>query len=179
MKIIILGQPRSGKSTLANILNNELDIPILCTDKYRQEWGYHEPWKGYDTEIAPQRQQEFYDKLNKLYNSYENVILEGSAINPKDRGLFVYDAIVLLGKNISAEEMLENTRKYDQDCWTTKRDDEYLLKLFADYLHYSKIWQKQNKEIYIDTTDFHVGIKNAKKSIFQQLEDINEKDSPK
>jgi broad-specificity NMP kinase len=158
MKIIILGQPRSGKSTLANILNNELDIPILCTDKYRQEWGYHEPWKGYDTEIAPQRQQEFYDKLNKLYNSYENVILEGSAINPKDRGLFVYDAIVLLGKNISAEEMLENTRKYD---------------------HYSKIWQKQNKEIYIDTTDFHVGIKNAKKSIFQQLEDINEKDSPK
>jgi adenylate kinase family enzyme len=168
MKIIILGQPRSGKSTLANILSKELNLPIICTDKYRREWNYHEPWKNFDTEINPKKQQEFYKQLNELYNSYEDVILEGSSINPIDRKLFTYDAIVLLGRNISAEDMLKYTRRYDHD-WTTKRNDEYLLELFKNYLHYSKLWVDKNKEIYVDTTNFDAGIEKAKKSILEQL----------
>lgn len=174
MRIIILGQPRSGKSTLATILSKELNISIICTDKYRREWNYHEPWKGYDTEINPEKQQNFYKQLNELYNSYEDVILEGSSINPKDRNLFNYDAIVLLGRNITAEDMLKNSRIYDQD-WTTRRNDEYLLELFNNYLSYSKVWVSKNKEIYIDTTNFEVGIENAKKYILEQLKDVNYK----
>ena len=98
MKLIILGQPRSGKSTLARIISKELNIPIICTDKYRREWGFHEPWKGYETEIAPEKQKDFYKKLLELYNSYKDVILEGSAINPKDLKLFEYDNAVLLAR---------------------------------------------------------------------------------
>ena len=58
MKFIILGQPRTGKSTLARIISNKLNIPIICTDKYRREWGYHEPFKWLDTEISPHKQHE-------------------------------------------------------------------------------------------------------------------------
>lgn len=76
MKILILGQPRSGKSTLAKILSKKLNIPVICTDKYRREWGFHKPHKGYDTEINITRQKEFYNKLLKLYNEFDSVILE-------------------------------------------------------------------------------------------------------
>jgi adenylate kinase family enzyme len=64
MKLIILGQPRSGKSTLAN-----------------------------------------------------NLSLAKIKISPKD--------------------MLKLARIYDTD-WTTKRDDDYLLKLFYYYHKYAK-----------------------------------------
>lgn len=144
MKYIILGQPRSGKSTLARIISKEKNIPILCTDKLRREWGFHEPWKGYDTEIAPQRQMEFYKKLINVYNSYNDVILEGSAINPRDINLFEYDAVVLLAKfDITSEEMFNLSRKYDND-WTIHREDEYLFELFKNYCQYSNKWIQEN-----------------------------------
>ena len=106
MKYLILGQPRSGKSTLAKILSVNLGIPIICTDKYRREWGYHEPWKGYSTEISIKNQKEFYIKLLYLYNSYDSVILEGSSINPGDIQLFKNDGVVLLYRNLTSKEML-------------------------------------------------------------------------
>lgn len=164
MKYIILGQPRSGKSTLAKIISEELDIPIICTDKYRREWGFHEPWKGYDTEISPDNQMIFYKRLLALYNSYDNVILEGSAINPKDINLFNYDKVVLLYRNLSNNEMLKFSRKYDLD-WTSRREDDYLLHLFEKYIEYSKKWVKANEDIAIDTTDFENGIELAKRRL--------------
>lgn len=167
MKFIILGQPRSGKSTLANILSKELNIPIICTDKYRREWGFHDPWKGYDTEISPDRQMDFYKKLLELYNSYDNVILEGSAINPNDIKLFCCDKVVLLYRNLSNIEMLNMSRKYDSD-WTLKREDDYLLNLFATYIEYSRNWVSNNKDIAVDTTDFKNGIELAKKILLNE-----------
>ncbi len=62
--------------------------------------------------------------------------------------MFQYDGVVLLYKNIDENEMLKLTRKYDND-WTTKRNDKYLFKLFKEYFKYSKIWVKQNEEIWI------------------------------
>ncbi len=166
MKYIILGQPRSGKSTLAKMISEENNIPIICTDKYRREWGFHEPWKGYDTEINPQRQKEFYDKLLELYNQYEDVILEGSSINPKDINIFDYDSVVLLYKrNISPNEMLSLSRKYDND-WTTKREDKYLLELFKNYIDYSNKWVLENPKIAIDTSNFEEGLHIAKEKLY-------------
>lgn len=167
MKILILGQPRSGKSTLAKILSEELNIPIICTDKYRREWGFHEPHKGYDTEINITRQKEFYDKLLKLYNECDSVILEGSSINPKDRDLFEYDRCILLSRNITVKEMFESSRKYDKD-WTLRRDDKYLKKLFKEYLNYSKKWAKENPDILIDTTNYLEGLEIAKNKILKK-----------
>ncbi len=166
MKYIILGQPRNGKSTLAKMISEEKHIPVICTDDYRRDWGFHEPWKGYDTEINPLRQKEFYDKLLELYNQYDNVILEGSSINPKDINIFDYDSVVLLYKrDISPNEMLSLSRKYDND-WTTKREDGYLLDLFKNYLDYSKKWVQENPDIAIDTSNYKEGLEIAKKKLY-------------
>ena len=164
MRYIILGQPRTGKSTLAKILSVNLGIPIICTDKYRREWGYHEPWKGYSTEISIKNQKEFYIKLLHLYNSYDSVILEGSSINPDDIQLFKNDGVVLLYRNLTNKEMLQLSRKFDTD-WTSKRADDYLLKLFNEYIKFSKDWVKKHKDIAIDTTDFNAGLKLAIKKL--------------
>lgn len=171
MKLIILGQPRSGKSTLANMISRELNIPVICTDKYRREWGFHEPWKGYETEIAPEKQKDFYNKILELYNSYSDIILEGSAINPKDLKFFKYDSAVLLSRTkIIPEEMLKLSRKYDKD-WTVKRNDKYLLKLFSNYYEYSKKWVAENPSIVVDTSDYFNGIKKARKILIDTIKE--------
>lgn len=154
MIILIMGQPRSGKSTIAQALSEQYSFPIMCTDKYRREWGFHEPWKGFSTEINKNKQNEFYCKLKEFSDSFENVIIEGSAINPKDRNVFNANINILVGrKNLSAAEQLSLTRKYDTG-WTTNRSDEYLLKLFSHYIKYNNEWMNENKEIYSDTSDF-------------------------
>ena len=165
IKYVILGQPRSGKSTLAKELSKEFNIPVICTDKYRREWGFHEPWKGYDTEISPDKQSSFYDKLLELYNSYEDVILEGSAINPKDINLFKNDGVVLLYRNLSNIEMLNQSRE-----WTSRREDDYLLELFQNYINYAKKWVSENNDIAIDTTDFENGINKAKEILLNKFQ---------
>lgn len=170
MKFIILGQPRSGKSSLAAMLSEELNIPVICTDKYRREWGYHEPWKGYSTEISPNKQSDFYNELLDLYRGYENVILEGSAINPSDIDLFECDGVVLLYRNLNNIEMLKESRKYDSD-WTSRRDDDYLLELFNNYIEYSKQWLKENNKIdTVDTTDYFEGLQKAKDILLKKRE---------
>ena len=168
MKILILGQPRSGKSTVAKKLNDKLNIPIICTDKYRREWGFHEPWKGYETEINPIRQFEFYEKLKNEINNYKDIIVEGSAINPKDRDYFNFDVCILLGrKYLSVTDEFILSRKYDND-WTSKRNDDYLIKLFKEYKNFSNIWRMENINIYYDTSNYN-NIENIVNEILQNI----------
>src|SRR5574344_1015969 len=178
MKFVIMGQPRSGKSSLALKLNKCFNIPIICTDKYRREWGYHEPWKNYEAEISPLKEVEFYNRLLELYDSLDDVILEGSAINPKYINMFKCDNYVLLvRKNLSPEEMLLLSRKYDND-WTTKRDDKYLLELFTNYSNYSKKWSENYKDFVIDTSNYEIGLEKAFEKLIHtnnKLENIKER----
>jgi len=170
MKIIILGQPRSGKSTLAGLLSRELDIPAICTDKYRYDWGFHEPWKGYETEIAPEKQDLFYEKIAALCADYPHFILEGNAINPRDIERFAPDAAVLLARiDITPMECLRLCRQFDKDDWTCRRDDDYLLKLFADYTRFARKWAAENPELLIDTSDYNAGIETAHAVILEKL----------
>lgn len=167
LKLIILGQPRTGKSTLARILSEELGFPIVCTDKYRREWGFHEPWKGHDTEISFHNRKKFYQKLLELYESYDNLILEGSAIHPDDLSLFSNDGAVLLYRRLSAREMLKFCRKYDSD-WTIRRDDAYLLNLFEEYIKFSNQWVKEHQENSVDTTNYLDGLNKAKAKLLEK-----------
>jgi len=172
MKILILGQPRSGKSTLTRILSEQLNFPTISTDSYRRKWGFHKPHNGYDTEIEPSKQLNFYNRLKEICEKYDNLILEGSAINPKDSYLFDPDIVILLSrKNITVEKMLEDSRRYDDD-WTKLRDDKYLYNLFQNYKSYSQKWEKANKDILVDTTNYLEGIENAKNIIIDKIEGI-------
>ena len=174
MKIIILGQPRSGKSTLARLLSRELSIPSICTDQYRYDWGFHEPWKGYETEIAPEKQDLFYEKIAALCADYPHFILEGNAINPRDIDRFTPDAAVLLARlNITPDECLRLCRRYDKNDWTCRRDDDYLLKLFTVYAQFARKWAVENPELLVDTSDYDAGIKAARAMILKKLNVIS------
>lgn len=52
----------------------------------------------------------------------------------------------MIYKTLNNKEMLKLCRKYDKDM-TSKRDDEYLLRLFEDYIRVLN-----NKNISIDTS---------------------------
>ena len=51
--IVIMGQPRSGKTTVARRLSEKLDLPIIHTDRLRADMRLHCPWCGFDNEIEP------------------------------------------------------------------------------------------------------------------------------
>ena len=178
MRILILGQPRTGKTILSTRLKEHYGIPVMHTDRYRREWGYHCPWKGYSTEIPFEKQNAFYQQLQGLYMSYEDIILEGSAIYPDDRDLFPHDSAVLLFRDVSSDQMLKDVRKYDdKDSWTSKRDDSYLLTPFSDYLRYSEEWVRKCKtshpELCINTTDFQNGIDTAFQKICDDIDNAD------
>lgn len=173
--ILILGQPRSGKSILAAKLAEIKNYDILCTDSYRYNLGYHESHKGYCTEINPERTLEFYNKLLNLIPDIDcirkNLIIEGSAINPKDISIFNPEAVVILGRTkIDSQQMLKDCRERDYCSWTRFRNDKYLLKLFNSYLQYSREYETSHKDLFIDTSNFSNGIEQAKQFILNQLE---------
>ena len=54
MKILIIGTPGSGKTTLANMIRKDLDNSItISLGSIRSLLGFHEPHKGYETEVNP------------------------------------------------------------------------------------------------------------------------------
>lgn len=167
MRILIMGQPRSGKSTLAKRMAGLTGFTVINTDRYRREWGYHEPWKGYPTEISPQNQPIFYQRLTDLCGS-SDVIIEGSAIAPEDSALLCPSASVLLGRpGLSPEGMFVASRRYDTD-WTSRREDDYLLKLFSDYHNYTVKWFRDNGAIAVDTTDYEKGLADAEARLMDE-----------
>ena len=80
MRYIILGQPRTGKTTLAKMISEKTGYPIFHTDEHRRKLGYHYPHHGFPTEIDIDYQYEFYKALDTITSIHEDYIIEGSAI---------------------------------------------------------------------------------------------------
>lgn len=136
--ILILGEPRSGKTTLSIMLSNELkNYHIISLDCVRDTFNEIFP----QLEIKPGSKNNFtklpkfvskmiyYNKMNLKENF--NYIIEGAQIMPDiAKELFDDSIIIFLGHgNLQPQEILNNIRKYDTpDQYSYERDDEAMLR---------------------------------------------------
>ena len=143
MKILIIGQPRLGKTTLALRIGEKYKIPVYHTDVLRKDLGYGSVSTNkhiYATGIDIQEQKKFYDKIAKILP--DNYVIEGSAIYPCDVLYFNPDVVVMLSAvERTLEQMFLDSRKYDAtDSYTRRRTDFELLELFSIYKEFEENW---------------------------------------
>lgn len=84
-KIVIIGSPGAGKSTLAQELGRILDIEVIHLDRYFWQPG----WKEYS-------RQERITIEQKIINTRDQWIIEGSYLGSSDNRLRAADTIIFL-----------------------------------------------------------------------------------
>jgi len=84
MKIIIIGSPGAGKSTLTRRLNNFLKYPVMHLDKV-----YHTTGKQHIT------RDELVDKVNAFTSSNEKWIIDGNYISTVEMRINLADIIIV------------------------------------------------------------------------------------
>lgn len=174
MKILILGQPRVGKTTLAEKIGKKYKLPVYHTDVLRKDLGYGSVSTNkhiFTTGIEIQYQKNFYDEIiSKLPNDY---VLEGSAIYPCDVLYFNPDAVVMLSAvDRSLEQMFQDSRKYDaRDSYTGRRTDFELLDLFSIYKEFEENWYSKYHDIVptINNMDYALRLSEAEAVIDVQI----------
>lgn len=171
MLLLLMGIAKVGKTQLANELGSRYDAVVASTDQLRREWGFHEPHRGYDTEIAPDNRPRFYHQLIDFIKSlnYPRVIIEGNALHPDDVYYFDHSIPLILGNNLSVEEKLNRAQHFaDEDNWINNRKDDYLVHLFQFYKSVEDRWRTNYPECFIDLTDFDAG----RQAIIQRLDPV-------
>lgn len=164
--IIIIGSPRSGKSSLANLLADLYGYQIIRIDTLRRTFKDVFPDMNITSATAINHKlfkkfvQHYFDmNLNYHRNKY-SYILEGYEITIKDyQEMFQNENTLLcvLGlSDLTPNELLANIRKYDTNKdWSTKYDNEYMLNHCKEYISYSKenkmLCQKNNL-LYFETS---------------------------
>lgn len=147
--IIIIGPPRAGKSSLANLLSDKYNYQILRVDTLRKAFDNvfpelnissktainHEPFKKFIQDF-------FKNSINYSRNKYP-FIIESCDITIEDYQKYFQNEntlLYILGlSDINAKELLKNIRFYDSNTdWSAKYSDEYMLELCERYIEYSK-----------------------------------------
>ena len=70
---------------------------------------------GYPTEISPKDTEMFLNEVKIECSRHENVIIEGSSIEPKDAHIFSPDAFFYLYKNVEPLKRLHLCREFDKE----------------------------------------------------------------
>lgn len=143
--ILILGQPRSGKSTLANMIAQKFNYQIIHIDNLRDALNSTfpelniNPFNAIESSKFQSFLKSFYDEnCNNERNIY-NYVLEGCDVSVYDcnRLYNTGENIIyfLAPVNISYEDFFNNIRKYDEKKdWTYSLSDEELLKYVKEII---------------------------------------------
>ncbi|MEG2310785.1 MAG: hypothetical protein RSB76_02225 [Clostridia bacterium] len=183
--ILIFGVARAGKTTLARMINKEFAMyQIESTDSYITV--FRDNFKDMDINYIYDKADEkgnlalFTSKLlhEKTINRKQgNYILEGDSITPDmcakyfntDENIIYY----ILHNKLTAQEILNNCRKYDIDDkdWSVKVSDEDLLKHCIFNLKLGKEYEKQciNYKFRVIDTSF-----NRNQKLEETLSEISE-----
>lgn len=170
--ILIMGQPRSGKTTVAKRMSELLGFPIVHTDRLLCEIMAKTPY--YSNYTSSDMMPVIVSHLRKLKSNYDNVIIEGMSITPMVAHILSPDAMVFMTVNTTPKELLQRCRKYDAPTnWTCNQPDNSLLQLFTMYQEFSSNWETVARDRCIDiidtAKDYEKGINEAIKSLMRQL----------
>ena len=168
--ILIVGPPRSGKTSLAKKLVKELGYSIICIDNIISGFeAFPELKIGHDGDaddtterLAPflvnyfkelSEGSVFYDDIKYVIEGthidFETVIKALQDVEYRDK----YEIIGLTINDISENEFFENIKKYDtEDDWTYWCSDDELkgnVRYFIDRnTYFSKMFSKYNINSY-------------------------------
>lgn len=155
--IIIAGVPRSGKTTICSKLAKSLKYQHLAMDSvvvaleesfpetgivHTDCWDFVETSKIFIKFMKKISSTSNYDKFDyrlafDLYHITPKDYYENIDKSCCDIYFFGYP-------NINVEEKFKEIRKYDtQYDWTSKKDDEVVIKHIKDYIEISKWLQKE------------------------------------
>ncbi len=179
--VIIMGRPRSGKSTLATMLADRYNYQIIRTDAIRNSFRDVFPEMNIKAHTAIKSEKfqkfvkHFFDySVKSARNNNFKFVLEGCEITPKDcKDLYANENLiyVLAQKDITPEEMASNIRKYDTaKDWTTKMTYEELLSYCEASINKAIKIEKECKELGLA---FYDTSKNRKNVLEKIIEDIN------
>lgn len=152
--IIILGKPRSGKSTLADRLVDRYGYQIIRMDALRNAFRDIFP----ELEIAPNTAinnekwyeflEKYYERLKRCSRYQHKFIIEGCEMHVKkcvelfsDKDNLIY----VLGQiNLSPRNMADNIVKYDtKDDWTRTYTYKELLEYCENSINQAKELKKE------------------------------------
>lgn len=167
--IIIIGPPRTGKSTLSKIISKNISCyNAINTDVIRE--GIYEAFflntdKKDRKEIVRKAFLNFINKMLEQYQKYYNpdlyYVIEGDMLSIEDalylKKLYEIDIICVGTPNITEENLFkrirENSLKYG--CWTKGYSDNELFDLCHKIINQSRKEKKisgENNIIYLDTS---------------------------
>ncbi len=182
--IYIFGVPRSGKSTLANMIFEELGYLIISSDCIRNSFRDIFPELNINPKTAMYNRK-FQLYLKEIIHNYEingkkkynGIVLEGCDINIEICNELYNDGnniIIYLGtENITPNEFVKNMRANDTNLdWTKKIDDKQLLEHAKLYIENSKINKKRCKEFGYYFVDTSINREEVLKEILNKIKTI-------
>lgn len=178
--IIILGRPRSGKSTLANLLVEKYNYQIIRLDALRDSLTKIYP----ELNITPDSAIE-----DKKYFQYINKFLEYREVEDRGRYLYAIDGCdikledcnkiynskksliyILAQVDITPEEMAKNMKKYDTKYdWTYNRTEQELINWCEDSIEKARVLKKEAEQYKLK---FYDTASNREIVLQQIMEDI-------
>lgn len=179
--IIIIGRPRAGKSTLANMIADKFHYQIIRTDALRNTFKTVFPELNIRPHTAINSREfqmfckEFLEiNIRQSRNRY-GYVMEGCEISVKDcKELYGNNdnLIYVLGQiNITPEEMTNNIRNNDTELdWSTKMNDEEILEYCKNSIRKAKMIEKECKEIGLTFYDTSIDRKKVLEDILNDIE---------
>lgn len=188
--IIIIGCPRSGKTTLTNIImendstyyNISLDSLVIAMKTTMPEIGINERSKV--RKISKKLVPFVVAYLRNYRRNYpeKKYIIEGFQLTPEDiiNEKFFNDAqVICLGfPNATLDEILHNIRGADNDLlfsYTKKMDNDELKERISFSLKYSRYLQERCKKYGIPFFETEKDRKTTLYNIFNTLIKVNER----
>lgn len=179
--IIIIGRPRAGKSTLANMIADKYNYQIIRTDAIRNTFRDVLPELNIrpHTAIESEKFQMFIKEFLRLNikqarNKY-SFVMEGCETSVKDCKE-IYDnednlIYVLAQKDITPEKMASDIKKYDTEKdWTYEMSYNELIKYCTNSIQKAKIIYEECKKYGLKFFDTSVNREKVLNDIMKDIE---------
>lgn len=180
--IIIFGEPRCGKSTLANMIVDKFHYQVIRVDALRDTFKtiYPELNIAPNTAIKNEKFQLFIQEylrrnIKKEERNKYGYVIEGCETSVYDCNRFFNndDNIIyyLAPVNITPVDFFNNIRKFDsKKDWTYKLTDEELIKCTTSMIEKGKKIKEECKKYNISFVDTSHNRKEILESILADIE---------